>query len=63
MTINESKLPAHQRYILWLDYGNYEGWRPSGFETLADLYNAIKDGCTFGQPFEVTERLPFGVPK
>ena len=46
-----------KRYILWLDYGCYEGWHPESFDTLPELYEHIKNGGTYSQPFEITEKL------
>ena len=53
-----------KRFILWSDYGS-EGWRPQSFDTLEEVYAAIKIGETFGEPFEITELVPFkpGVAK
>ncbi len=48
-----------KRYILWLNYGSYEGWRPEQFDTVVEIYAYIQGGNTNGQPFEITERLEF----
>ncbi len=48
-----------KRYVLWLDYGGYEGWRPTQFDTLEEVYTEIKNGGTYGQPFEIMQTTPF----
>lgn len=47
-------------WIVWLNYGSYEGWRPHDFETEAEAIEFIKTGC-YGQPFELTRLVRLAI--
>ena len=53
-----TRIEAEGPFIIWLDYGRYEGWQPLRFRTLADLKAAVQNGETHGHPFVVTLEIP-----
>lgn len=50
-----------KKYIVWVDYG-YEGWNPTGFETLEEMEKYIIGGRdTYGNERVFTRRIDVGV--
>ena len=41
-------------FIAWVDFGGYEGWRPTAFASEADVVEWILSGESHGSRFVIT---------
>jgi len=44
-------------YIRWLDYGAYEGWKPTSYDTLIEALTDIN----YGNNFTITKLCKFKI--
>ena len=48
-------------YAVWIDYGCYEGWKPSWFDTPEEAVKFVESGTTSGNPFVITKTMKLEV--
>lgn len=50
-------------YTIWTDYGSYEGWSPTNYETFEDLQKALHEkmiGSSYN-PIRITKEVDIKV--